>query len=499
MERPMKLYNTLTRKVQTFKPAGGNTVRLYTCGPTVYDYYHIGNLRNAVFNDTLRRVLEAAGYKVNHVMNITDVGHLVSDADEGEDKLEKGARREGKTVWEVAAYYTQAFKEDMAALNVLPPNAYASRKYKDNYARATEFIDQQIEMVQLLLDKGYAYRTQQAIYFEVGKLPDYGILTGQRLADKQVGARNDIVVDKQKRNPQDFAVWFFAVGHFTDHSMQWESPWGNGFPGWHLECSAIIHSTLGDPIDLHTGGVDHIGTHHPNEMAQTQAAFGHPLARYWLHNEFILVDGAKMAKSKGNSYTLKNLVDKGFDPLAYRLLVLQAHYRSELNFTWESLEAAQNRLNKLEALADLKWQSAEVTNTPISFKYVKQAMLEYLQDDLNTPWSFAVLATELENSLEEAGFIPHQDLEVFQAILEFIDSVFALSLSSRPDITPEQKQLIAARETARRAKNWARADQYRRALAAQGVALLDTPHGPIWRRQPTTAASPPDSLPRRRK
>ncbi len=279
----MKLYNTLTRKVENFVPASGNNVSLYTCGPTVYDYYHIGNLRNAVFNDTLRRTLEASDYEVKHVMNITDVGHLVSDGDEGEDKLEKGARREGKTVWEVAEHYTEAFKRAMTAMNVLPPNGYKSPKYEDSYARATEFIDRQIEMVQLLIDKGFAYQTQQAVYFDVAKLPDYGILSGQRLADKEVGARSTVVTDSAKKSPHDFAVWFFAVGHFADHSMQWESPWGNGFPGWHLECSAIIHATLGDPIDIHTGGVDHIGTHHPNEMAQSEAAFGHPLAHYWIH------------------------------------------------------------------------------------------------------------------------------------------------------------------------------------------------------------------------
>ncbi|HEX3082537.1 MAG TPA: cysteine--tRNA ligase, partial [Candidatus Saccharimonadia bacterium] len=245
----MKLYNSLTRQIQPLKPEKPGEVSLYTCGPTVYNYYHIGNLRNAVFNDTLRRTLEASGLEVKHVMNITDVGHLVSDADEGEDKLEKGAAREGKTVWEVAEHYTEAFKADMAAMNVLPPsvNPHREKNQSDPYARATDFISEQIDMVKALIDKGFAYQTKQAIYFDVTKLHSYGELSGQKLSDKEVAARSDVVTDPDKLHPQDFAVWFFTVGRYADHSMKWLSPWGEGFPGWHLECSAIIHATLGDP------------------------------------------------------------------------------------------------------------------------------------------------------------------------------------------------------------------------------------------------------------
>ena len=475
----MKLYNTLTRKVEEFTPQNGNEVSLYTCGPTVYDYYHIGNLRNAVFNDTLRRTLEASGYSVKHVMNITDVGHLVSDADEGEDKLEKGAKREGKTVWEVAEHYTDAFKSDMTAMNVLPPNGYHSPKYNDNYARATEFIDQQIEMVKLLIDNGFAYQTKQAIYFDVTKLPDYGILTGQRLADKEVGARSDVVTDPDKHNPHDFAVWFFAVEHFKDHTMQWESPWGNGFPGWHLECSAIIHATLGDPIDIHTGGVDHIGTHHPNEMAQTEAAFGHPLAHFWVHNEFVLVDGTKMAKSKGNSYVLKDITDKGFDPLAYRLLVLQAHYRTELNFSWENLEAAKNRLKTYGHMADLQFQAVP-TNTWLSIEPGLKTIMNALEDDLNTPVALAVLSNLAAQT--EERLISRSDLDNFKSLLQHFDALFGLNLSSRQDITESQKQLLAAREQARDAKDFTKSDQLRDKLAEQGIAVRDTTHGQIWSR-----------------
>lgn len=475
----MKLYNTLTRTIEDFKPTSGKTVKLYTCGPTVYDYYHIGNLRNAVFNDTLHRILEASGFDVKHVMNITDVGHLVSDADEGEDKLEKGAQREGKTVQEVAEHYTQAFKSDMAAMNVLPPNGYHSQKHDDNYARATEFIDQQIEMVRLLLDKDFAYQTEQAIYFDVTKVPDYGILSGQRLSDKEVGARSEVVTDPHKRGPHDFAVWFFTVGHFAGHSMQWESPWGKGFPGWHLECSAIIHTTLGDPIDIHTGGVDHIGTHHPNEMAQTEAAYGHRLANFWVHNEFILVDGQKMSKSKNNSFTLKDIIERGFDPLAYRLMVLQAHYRSELNFSWENLEAAQNRLTSYRAMADLQFQPVrgeEWLGNNVDYDVIRNA----LQDDLNTPLALATLSGLAAQSEEK--LLGTADIERFRGLISNVELLFGLGFLDRSDISDEQKDLISERQKARDEKDWARSDELRDKLLEQGIAVRDTSAGPIWSR-----------------
>jgi cysteinyl-tRNA synthetase len=483
----MRLYNTLHRKVVEFQPDKPPEVALYTCGPTVYNYYHIGNLRNAVFNDTLRRALLVSGYHPHHVMNITDVGHLVSDADEGEDKLEKGAAREGKTVWQVAEHYTDAFKHDMLAMNVLTPNVNPERKqnheYHDTYARATDFIPEQIEMVKLLLEKGFAYTTKQAIYFEVTKLPDYGELTGQKLTDKEVGARTDVHTDPDKKNPHDFAVWFFTVGRYADHTMHWVSPWGDGFPGWHLECSAIIHTLLGDPIDIHTGGVDHIGTHHPNEMAQTEAAFGHPLAHYWIHNEFILVDGAKMAKSKGNSYTLAEVVERGFHPLALRLLYLQAHYRSELNFTWESLEAAQNRLLEIHAWADLRHQTTADTmpeELDQRFKNMRYKVIEAIADDLNTPQALAAIS-ELMNYMSGIA-IPGVEGKHTDGTLALLDSMLGLNLADRPDIRAEQKQLIAKRESARKEKDWAKADKLRDELSAHDLAIEDTPHGPRWRR-----------------
>lgn len=478
----MKLYNTLTRKLEDFEPQHKNLVKLYTCGPTVYNYAQIGNLRAFIFDDTLRRALTIAGYDVQHVMNITDVGHLVSDEDEGEDKLEKGAAREGKTVWEVAEYYTEAFRKDVAALNILQPNAYQGRP--DGYARATDFIQDQIKLVQRLFDKGFVYQTTQAIYFDITKLADYGKLTGQKLGDKEVAARKEVVTDPDKRHPFDFAVWFFTTGHFANHSMHWESPWGDGFPGWHLECSAIIHALLEDPIDIHTGGVDHIGTHHTNEMAQTQAAYGHELSRFWLHNEFILVDGAKMSKSKGNFYTLKDLSDKGYDPLAYRLMVLQAHYRNQLNFTWESLQGAQNRLKDLQAMADLQHQADDNASSLGNdfFHTAMDRITAALADDLNTPEALKVLS-EISSHIDTYGKgLSIVNGDDFRTFLSFLDEAFGLNLRERPDISTAQRKLLMERHEAREAKDWTTSDKLRDQLEKQGIGVKDTPGGWLWYR-----------------
>jgi len=477
----MKLYNTLTRKIEPFKPLHNKVVKFYSCGPTVYNYYHIGNLRNAIFNDTLRRTLEANGLQVKHVMNITDVGHLASDADDGDDKLETGAEREGKSVWEVAKHYTDAFKKDMKAINVLDPNSYHSPKYNDPYPRATEFIDQQIELIQLLINKGYAYKTKQAIYFEVSKLSDYGRLSGQLLNDKEVASRKDVITDKNKRSPHDFAVWFFTVDRFVGHTMHWDSPWGDGFPGWHLECSAIVHSVLGDPIDIHTGGIDHIGTHHPNEMAQTETAYGHKLSRFWVHNEFVLVDGTKMSKSKNNAYILADIVNRDISPLAYRLLALQAHYRTELNFSWENLQAAFIRLKDYQAMADQLWQTSDkgkVLSKQLDDTYA--LILASVSCDLNTPEALATLS-RLESDIKDGG-INKCAQESYRNFLHMIDNIFGLQLSETQDITKEQKLLIIDREKARVAKIFSKADGIRKELLDKNIELRDTALGPIWSR-----------------
>jgi len=477
----MKLYNSLTRKIEVLKTINPKKVSLYSCGPTVYDYYHIGNLRNAVFNDTLRRTMELNNFKVNQIMNITDVGHLAADNDEGEDKLEKGAFREGKTVEEVAKHYTLSFKNDMIRMNILPPNAYHSPIYNDNYARATEFIDQQIEMVKILVDKGYAYITHQAIYFDVLKLPNYGELTGQNLKDKESGARKEVITDKSKKHPYDFALWFFAVDRFQKHSMIWKSPWGVGFPGWHLECSAIIHTLLGDPIDIHTGGVDHIGTHHPNEMAQTQAAFGHKLANYWIHNEFILVDGLKMAKSKQNSYTLKDLAIKGYDALEYRMMVLQAHYRKELNFSWEGLEAARNRLNKIKSIAVMRFQPSAFNDSGVSAKSLMECLENMqlsLSNDLNTPTALSQLS-EIVNSIESLGLASGTKVQYIK-FLEKLDSMLGLALLETKDLDNTLQAILKSRTIARQNKLWNVSDELRVELQSNDISIRDTDQGQIW-------------------
>lgn len=476
----MRFHNTLTRTITDFTPQTPNEVSLYTCGPTVYDFAHIGNLRAFIFDDMLRRTLSSE-FKVKHVMNITDVGHLVNDDDDiGDDKFETGAKREGLSVWDVAARYTEAFKHDAAAMNILPPNGYQDAEARDTYARATKFIDTQIEIVQLLLDRGHAYQTKQAIYFDVTSLPSYGELSGQKLADKAVAVRTEVVTDSDKRHPFDFSVWFFTVGRYADHTMHWPSPWGEGFPGWHLECSAIIHATLGDPIDIHTGGVDHIGTHHANEMAQTEAAFGHALSRVWMHNEFILVDGTKMSKSKGNYYTLADLTAKGFHPLSFRLLCLQAHYRSELNFTLESLESAQKTLINLYGWADLRHQAnlSEFQLQPDDIGAFQGRVKAALGDDLATP---AALAEVFKQTLELTPGMRY-DSEDAEQILTGLDELLGLQLNGRPDIDDAAKALIAERQTARQARDWARADVLRTKLQKQGLDVDDTPNGPRWRR-----------------
>ena len=472
----MRFYNTLGRQVQDFKPLKDGSVKLYTCGPTVYDYAHIGNLRSFVFDDLIRRAMQTNGYQVRHVMNITDVGHLVSDMDEGEDKLEKGAARENKSAWEVAQFFINAFKDDAASLNLLVPNAY---KGKDGpYARATDFIGEQIEIIKTLHEKSFAYITDQAIYFDTQRLSDYGKLTGQKLTDKEIGARQEVVSDKNKHHPQDFALWFFKKGRFADHIMAWNSPWGEGFPGWHLECSAIIHATLGEPLDIHTGGVDHIGTHHTNEIAQTEAAFDTELSKFWIHNEHLLVDGQKMSKSSGNFYTLKDIKDRGYEPLALRLLFLQAHYRSQMNFTWEALDGAQAFFNRLQAWADLQFQlsadsKAGADDYDEAIKEIKRA----LADDLNSPMALSIISS-LVTTAEEKGI----DHTKFKYLLDQIDEMLGLGLSDRQDVSDQIKELMEQREQARQSQNWHEADSLRQNLLEQKVEISDTPAGQIWRR-----------------
>ncbi|MBA3757706.1 cysteine--tRNA ligase [Candidatus Saccharibacteria bacterium] len=476
----MRLYNTITKQTEHFEPRG-DQVMLYSCGPTVYDFAHIGNLRAYVFTDTLRRTLELSGHSVKQVMNITDVGHLSSDGDEGDDKLEKGANREGKSVWEVAKFYEEAFKRDSNLLNILSPNGYTDKKRSDNYARATDFIESQLALIMLLMDKKIAYQTEEAIYFDVSQAPDYEILTKQKIEEKEVAARKEVVTDRNKRHPQDFALWFFTVGRFAGHSMHWDSPWGKGFPGWHLECSAIVHETLGEPLDIHTGGVDHIGTHHTNEIAQTKAAYDKQLSRFWIHNEHLLVNGEKMSKSLGTYYTLDDIIKKGYDPLTLRLLYLQSHYRSHMNFSWESLEAAQNRLKSLRAFADLRFQAQSQNNDSSDmFSLLIQKFIAHLRDDLNTPLAIAALSDLIDNVGQKG--LSKQDLGQFEEFLKQLDDGLGLRLLDRDDIPEETKKLILEREAARGSKDWQSADDIRAQLLDLGLELEDKAAGPIWSR-----------------
>jgi cysteinyl-tRNA synthetase len=458
----LKLFNTLGRRKEEFVPIRDMEVGLYTCGPTVYDYAHIGNLRTYIFEDVLRRVLEYNGYKVKHVMNITDVGHLTSDADEGEDKIELGARRAGKSAWEIAEFYTQAFFKDTERLNILRPHIVP---------RATEHIADQIALIKKLEEKGYTYRTSDGIYFDVSKFPRYGELAGQSLEEKKAGAR--VEVNPEKRNPADFALWKFSPKD-KKRQMEWDSPWGVGFPGWHIECSAMSTKYLGQPFDIHCGGVDHIYTHHPNEIAQSEAAEGVKMANFWIHGEFMTVEGRRMGKSEGNAYLLEDLIKRGYDPLAFRYLCLNTHYRSPLNFTWQALEGAQTAL---ERLREHVRNARELGGDPAQGKIpppVHQAFLEAINGRSEHPAS----------ARSDVEFVrSHQNPSDKLAVLFDFDRVFGLKLSEvRPEepveVPAEVRELVAQREAARKARNFQEADALRAKIAAMGYEVIDTPQGP---------------------
>ncbi len=447
MNPSIQLFNTLHHQKEVFVPLNNKTVSLYTCGPTVYDFAHIGNLRTYIFEDILRRTLEFAGYSVTHAMNITDVGHLVGDGDAGEDKLEVGARREGKHPLEIAQRYEAKFFDDLKKLNVELPS---------HVQRATEAIGPQIELIQRLEQKGFTYKTKQAVYFDTSHLADYGKLTGQNLSEKRVGARDEVVVDPEKRHPQDFALWFLLTGRYAQHILHWASPWGEGFPGWHVECSAISRQLLGQPFDIHTGGVDHIGTHHTNEIAQSEVAYDLPLARYWLHGEFLSIENKRMGKSEGNLLTLDSVLERGFTPLDFRYLCLMAHYRSKMNFTWEALTAAQRTR---QAIVQLVMRSSDKEELD---EVVKADIMEAFYNDLDTPHALALLHESSDARLWLA-----------------FDPILGLNLEAERSIQiPDRvKDLARARETARQQHNWTEADRLRQEISQQGYMVQDTDSG----------------------
>lgn len=454
----MRLYNTLTRKKDEFKPINDNNVKMYTCGLTVYSQPQIGNWVAYIYSDVLHRTLLATGYRVERVQNITDVGHLVSDDDTGEDKMEKGAKREGLTAWNVAEKYIEiADNEAFNLLKLLRPN---------KIVRATSLIDEQIEFVKELEKKGYTYTISDGVYFDTSKLSDYGKLAKIDIAGLEAGSR---VAVGGKKTITDFALWKLSPEDQT-RDMEWDSPWGKGFPGWHLECSVIAKENLGDQIDLHTGGIDHIPVHHTNEIAQSETLTGKtPFSRFWFHNNFLKVDGAKLSKSLNNSYTLKDIVDRGFSLGAFKLLVLSSHYRTEGNFTWEILEASQNRLNRWRSMFNRRWQIDALKNNQPD---ISQEIMDALSDDLNTPMALAKIDAYFDN-VEEAGAMPSRDT------LLTIRDVLGLDLLD-DDITDEEKLLITQREQARQAKDWAKADELRDELKDRGLEVKDTASKTIW-------------------
>lgn len=460
----MKLFNSLTKKTEEFIPIKPPTVGMYTCGITAYDYAHIGHGRKYTMDDILRRTLTMLGYGIMHVQNVTDVGHLVSDSDEGDDKLEKGAKKTGKTVWEVAEFFTKDFYEQMDKLNILRPNIIC---------KATDNIPEQIELIKKIIDNGYAYDTPEAVYFDTNKFKDYGKLFGQNLKDKKVAVRETVQEGKDKKNPADFALWFKRTGRFKDHTMHWDSPWGDGFPGWHIECSAMSIKYLGEQFDIHTGGEDHLPIHHPNEIAQSEAATGKsPFVKYWVHYSFLTVDGVKMSKSLGNYYTVNDIFEKGYDPLALRYFYFTAHYKKHLNFTFEALKAAETALNKLRSqVQSLKLESERNTLSEEKLSQIdefRKKFLDAIGDDLNMPEALAVVWGVLKSN------IPSSDK--YDLIMSF-DEVLGFNLSDLSKTnkkTPDNiKALLNKREELRKKGEYEEADKIRDEIVKLGYTVSD--------------------------
>jgi cysteinyl-tRNA synthetase len=472
----MRLYNTLTRQEEEIKASNSDGVlRVYSCGPTVYSRQHIGNYRAYINWDIFHRALLYLGYKVKRIVNITDVGHLTSDDDWGEDKMEKGAKLSGKSAAEIADFFIRTYLEDLAAINVMSPSGEKvdpamdlSQLKEHNWTRATEYVDAMIELNKMIESNGYAYETDQALYFDVSKYPDYTKLSGQKLSEKIVGAREEVNQDPGKRNPADFVIWMKTKGQYANHLLHWPSPWGDGFPGWHLECSAMGWKELGDSIDVHTGGIEHIGTHHTNEIAQNFGAHQKDIVNIWTHNEHLQsISGDKLAKSKGNAFTLPELMEKGYSPMDFRYLIASINYKMPVKFSFEALDGAKNaRLNLVQKLQLLKSEGGE---GQVLDAY-KKKFVEALENNLNMSEAFAVLSSVMK-SAEKAA-------DIVATVLDF-DRVLGLQLdSSLEDSVPEQvKQLLEQREQARKAGDYALADRLRDEVAKNGYSVLDTAGG----------------------
>lgn len=452
-------YNTLTRQKEEFKPINNDEIRMYSCGPTVYYFAHIGNLRAYLFMDTLRRVLKYNGYKLKHVMNITDVGHLVSDADEGEDKMLKAARRENKDPFEIAQFYMDAFLKDIDSLNIDRPEIIA---------RATEHIPEMEAYVKQIIANGYTYQTDDTVYFDTSKLKKYGVLSNIKIEDQKAGARVDF--DQNKKNVTDFALWIKAP---ENHIMKWDSFFGKSYPGWHLECSAMGHKYLGENFDIHTGGVDHIPIHHENEIAQAMGYCGKIPANYWMHVEFLQINGGKMSKSLNNLYTLKDLEEKGYEPAVYRMFNFTSTYRAQINFTFEAMDSAKVALKRLrEGYLKHKEATEEVSQEEIT-EY-KEKFLEAINDDLNMPVAMSIVWDIVKN--------PKKSKAYAELLLDF-DRVLGFNLDSyekqETSLPEEIQKLVAERNDARANKNWAESDRIRDILIEKGYTVKDSKEGTI--------------------
>ena len=469
----MKLtfYNTLTRKKEEFHSIDENRVRMYSCGPTVYSYAHIGNFRTYIFMDTLRRVLKYNGYELKHVMNITDVGHLESDADEGEDKMEKAARKEKKDPYEIANFYTKIFLKDMEKLNIDKPEIIT---------KATENISQMIEYVKEIIKNGYAYETSKGIYFDISKLDKYPVLSNRKLDDQIAGARVD--VDPEKKNPYDFALWIKAP---ENHIMKWESPWGLSYPGWHLECSTMGRRFLGEEFDIHTGGVDHIPTHHENEIAQSKGATGKIPAHVWMHCEYLQVDGGKMSKSLGNTYTISQLQEKGISPLAFKLFCFTAHYRNKLNFTFEGAYGAQKALERLYDSYIKNANGVDDVDEDIIKEY-EERFLTYINDDMNMPGAMSVvweIARNAKKSIKFADLLLKFDKVLGLDMKNAENYLLEFKHEESEELPEEIKALVEERKQARAEKNWAKSDEIRDRIISLGYSIKDTKDGIIVKKE----------------
>lgn len=471
MENKLKFYNTLSRKVETFVPNEDGKVAMYTCGPTVYHFAHIGNLRSYIMEDVLEKTLRYLGYDVKRVMNITDVGHLSSDADTGEDKMLKGAKREHKTVMEIAKFYTDKFFEDCTKLNIKTP---------DVVEPATNCIDEFIHMIEVLIEKGYAYLAGGNVYFDTSRLDDYYVFSSQSEKELLVGVRDDVEEDANKKNKNDFVLWF-TKSKFEDQALKWESPWGTGYPGWHIECSCISMKHLGEYMDIHCGGVDNIFPHHTNEIAQSESFTGHKWCNYWFHVQYLNDKSGKMSKSKGDFLTVSLLEEKGYDPVVYRMFCLQSHYRKPLEFSYESLDNIKSAYVKLiKRIQELKEEGIVEQE---KFREYKERFEKELCNDLNTSMAITVVYDLLKADMSDA---------TKRALLEDFDKVLSLNLltavveeeDSGVDAELEAYilQMIEERKAAKKEKNFARADEIRNTLLEKGIILEDTREGVKWKK-----------------